>query len=231
MLFVLRSSGNIIFPGATTACLKVRPGTAKVNAVSLGRGEGKSFLNLLFEVVLIAVGVFLALWANNWHEEREHRALATSALRNFATEMETNRQAIQHNRSYHEKLAGELDQFLKSSQPPSEEHFNESVHFLGLRPVTFEHTAWDLALATQALSYLKPELAFRISEVYTNQGAFQTLESNFLASAFTPSSLASDNMKGLATAMKVYLADVNIPEPALVQRYDEVIPKVRASLR
>jgi len=34
----------------------------------------KSFVNLPIEVVLIAIGVFLALWANNWHEEREHRA-------------------------------------------------------------------------------------------------------------------------------------------------------------
>src|SRR6059058_1533705 len=71
------------------------------------RGEQRSFLNLLFEVVLIAVGVFLALWANNWHENSEHRAQAWSALRNFATEMEANRQATQRNRSYHKTLARE----------------------------------------------------------------------------------------------------------------------------
>ena len=58
------------------------------------RGGHRSFLNLIFEVVLIAVGVFLALWANNWHEDREHRAQARAALRNFASEMEANRQAI-----------------------------------------------------------------------------------------------------------------------------------------
>ena len=44
----------------------------------------------------------------------------------------------------------------------------------GVRPVIYEHTAWDLALATQALSYLKPDLAFDISKVYTQQNAFQT---------------------------------------------------------
>ena len=46
---------------------------------------------LVFEVALIAVGVFPALWANNWHENREHRAQAQAALRNFAGEMELNR--------------------------------------------------------------------------------------------------------------------------------------------
>ena len=76
------------------------------------RGEQRSFIDLLFEVLLITVGVFLALWANSWHEDREHRAQARAALRNFAGEMEANRQATQRNRAYHETLARELIQFL-----------------------------------------------------------------------------------------------------------------------
>jgi zona occludens toxin (predicted ATPase) len=99
-----------------------------------------------------------------------------------------------------------------------------------VRPVIYEHTAWDLALATQALSYLKPDLAFAISKVYTQQSAFQTLENSFLASAFTPASMSSDNQKGLATAMMLYLIDVNIEEPILLQLYDKVIPEVNSAL-
>lgn len=196
------------------------------------QGHQKSLLNILLEVVLISMGVFLALWANNWHEQREHRALADSTLRNFAGEMRTNQQAVQKNRQYHEALARELQQFLASSEPPTEERFQKSVHLSGVRPVTFEHTAWDLALATQALSYLKPEMAFDISKVYTEQNAFQTLQNSFLASAFTPATFSSYNVKGLATAIAVYLADVDILEPAISQRYEKVIPEIdRALLR
>jgi hypothetical protein len=192
-------------------------------------GGRRSFPNLLFEVVLIAVGVFLALWANNWHEDREHRAQARAALRNFASEMEANRQAIQHNRAYHETFARELREFLASKEPASEDRLNKSVHFEGMRPVIFEHTAWDLALATQALSYLDPDLAFDISKVYTEQNAFQKLEDSFLAAAFTPASLSSDNVKGMATAMELYLIDVNQQEPAILQLYDKVIPEVKGA--
>jgi hypothetical protein len=199
--------------------------------MSLRGGEHqRSFLNLIFEVALITVGVFLALWANSWHEDREHRAQAKAALRNFAGEMEANRQATQCNRPYHETLARELDQFLRSQEPPSEDRFNKEVHFEGVRPVIYEHTAWDLALATQALSYLKPDLAFDISKVYTQQNAFQTLENSFLASAFTPASMSSDNRKGLVTVMVFYLIDVNIQEPAILQLYDKVIPEVNSAL-
>jgi hypothetical protein len=194
------------------------------------RGGHRSFFNLIFEVALIAVGVFLALWANNWHEDREHRAQARAALHNFAAEMETNRQATQRNRAYHEAFARELHEFLTSKEPASEDRLNKSVHFEGMRPVIFEHTAWDLALATQALSYLDPNLAFDISKVYTKQNAFEKLEDSFLAAAFTPASLSSDNVKGMATAMELYLIDVNQQEPAILQLYDKVIPEVKGAL-
>jgi len=194
------------------------------------RGGHRSFFNLLFEVALIAVGVFLALWANNWHEDREHRAQARAALRNFVAEMETNREAMQRNRASHEALARELREFLASKEPASEDRLNKSVHFEGMRPAIFEHTAWDLALATQALSYLDQDLAFDISKVYTKQNAFEKLEDSFLAAAFTPSSLSSDNVKGMAAAMELYLIDVNQQEPAILQLYDKVIPEVKGAL-
>jgi hypothetical protein len=199
--------------------------------MSLGAGEHRrTFGGLLVEVVLIAIGVFLALWASNWHEEREHQAQARAALRNFLGEMEANQQATQRNRAYHETLARELDQFLASKEAPSEERINREVHLTGVHPVIFEHTAWDLALATQALSYLKPELAFDISKVYTQQSAFQTLENNFLASAFTPANFANDNPKGMATAIRTYLADVNHLEPLMINLYAKTIPEIKRAL-
>src|SRR5262249_8091585 len=190
----------------------------------------RSFLNLLFEVLLIAVGVFLALWANNWHEDQEHRAKAKDALRNFLSEVETNRTATQHNREYHETLSRQLDQFLHSNEPATKERLAKEVHFQGLRPVIFEHTAWDLALATPALSYLNSDLAFDISKVYTQQSAFQTLENSFLASVYAPSSLSAGNVESLATAMLLYLRDVNSQEPLILKSYDKVIPEIKGAL-
>ena len=201
--------------------------------MSLRGGEHRrSFLSLFVEVALIAIAVFLGLLANNWHENREHRTQAQAALRNFVGEMETNLQATQRTRQYHETLARELREFLTSKEPPSEDRLykNKSVHFEGMRPVTFEHTAWDLALATQALSYIKPDLAFDISKVYTEQNALQKLQDSFLAAAFAPASLSADNVKGLATAMEYYLIDVNIKEPAMVSSYEKIIPEVKHAL-
>src|SRR5689334_12725950 len=194
------------------------------------REHQKSLLNVILEVVLISIGVFLALWANNWHEEREHRALAHSALRNFAGELRMNQQAVRNERQYHDTLARQLHEFRISKEPLTEERLQNSVQFKGVRPITFDHTAWDLALATQALSYLKPDLAFDISKIYSAQSDVQTLQNSFLTSAFTPATFSSDNVKGLVAAIEYYLRDINQKEPAILQLYDKVISEIDQAL-
>src|SRR6476620_34244 len=107
------------------------------------RGHGRSLISLVFELVLISVGVFLGLLANNWHEDREHHAKAREAIRTFLSEAETHIEVMQSKSDYHLKLMQELGEFLKSAEPATEERLAKQVHFAGLQPVDFEHTAWD----------------------------------------------------------------------------------------
>ena len=188
----------------------------------------KSVLGLLTEVVLIGVSVFLALLANQWSEAREHRERANATLRYFREEIVTNQKAIETRRQYHEALSRDIESFLQSDAPKTIQSFFTAVHFHGLEPVTFERTAWDLALANQSLSYLAPNLAYAISRVYTRQQAFQTLENSFLQSVLAPSTFAGQDATGLARSMDAYLIDVNIHEPDLLKLYAQVLPQIDA---
>jgi hypothetical protein len=42
--------------------------------------------------------------------------------------------------------------------------------------------------------------------------------------------MSSDNVKALATAIRIYLGDVNQQEPAILSRYEKVIPEVKRAL-
>jgi hypothetical protein len=149
----------------------------------------KSLVGLLIEVVLIGVSVFLALVANQWSDAGEHRARANATLHYFREEIVTNQKAIETRRQYHEALSRDIQSFLQSDAPKALQSFYPMVHFHGLEPVTFERSAWDLALANQSLSYLAPKLAYAISRVYTRPQALQTLENSFLQSVLGPSTL------------------------------------------
>lgn len=203
----------------------------------------RSVLDFLIEALLVGIGVFLALMANNWHEEREHRALAASTLRNFAEEIRTNQRNVEQFLAYHETLGAELQKFVRAPGPHTGEQFAQTVHYAGVRPVHFEHTAWDLALATQALSYLPSDLALAISKVYTQQNSFQTLENNFVTAAYTlvgadgpaagskpTSAQVFPGIERLAPAMAFFLGDVNVQEPQLLALYKKVAPQVEGAL-
>jgi hypothetical protein len=181
----------------------------------------KSLLRFLVEVILIGIAVFLGLVANQWREDRQHRELATVTLRYFRQDATVNRQALRAEREYHESLARQLGVFLNSDLPKTAQNFEAKVHFMGVRPIIFEHTAWDLALATQSLSYLKPQLAYALSRVYTRQQALQTLEDTFLQATY-----AIQDPRAQATALEVYMTDVNIQEPVLLKLLDELIPEL-----
>lgn len=175
----------------------------------------RAVFDFVVEVLLIAVGVFLGLLANSWQEGRQHRALAERTLRNFVAELQTNQRNVEEERSYHETLRRELENFL-ARPVRNEEEFQRVVHFTGVHPVSFERTAWDLALATQALSYLKPDTALAISKVYTQQNSFQALENSFIVVAYNSST--DPDPTRLASATFMYLGDVNVQEPQLLDR-------------
>jgi hypothetical protein len=147
--------------------------------------HGKSIASLILEVAMIVVGVFLGLAAEQWREGRHEQELALASLRNFREEMATNQAQISRVRPYHEALARNLQSFTEEKGPHTFGKFLTDVQFQGMRTVTLERTAWDLALATQALSYMKPDMAYKISRLYTVQQTFQTLEKIIMQSAYT----------------------------------------------
>ena len=188
--------------------------------------RSKTFLHLLTEVGLVSLGVFLALIAGQWRDTKEHRAQANATLQYFREDIVTNQQAITKERAYHKALAEEVEQFLKSPYPRTIQSFEQAVHFRGIHPITLEHTAWELAVANQTLSNIPPHLAYTISRVYTRQQAFQTLEDGYLQSAFTPSTFANQDLTGYATAMSMYLTDVNLQEPLLLEAYGTLLTEI-----
>jgi hypothetical protein len=192
--------------------------------------HSRSILELLIEVVLIGVGVFLGLLANQWHDDRQHRELANATLRYFHEEILVNRQALEKVRPYHVALSREVGSFLQLEGPKTTQRFQSTVHFRGVEPVQFERTAWDLALATQSFAYLPPRLAYAISRVYTRQQAFQTLENGFLQAVLAPTTYNTPDVTGLVASMDMYLRDVTIQEPQLITLYDQLLPQIEAAI-
>lgn len=195
-------------------------------AVAHGRSpRGKSLLKIGLEVLLISVGVFLGLAGEQWREDRRHHKLAESSLRDFRAEIQTNRKAVEAVKDYHAGLLKSLQAYLAKDHKTRN---TADVQIQGLRFVTFDQTAWDLALTTQALTYINRDLAFELSRVYNVQKTFNALTQGMTQAMYVLP--WQDNFDGFAGAAETYYGDAVYLEPKLIGLYDELIRRIDREL-
>jgi hypothetical protein len=185
--------------------------------------HGKSFLRLVLEVALIAVGVFIGLIGEQWRQNRENQEMAATALRRLRVEVETNRKAVAAVQDYH--LTAHTR--LRERRDPKATGGPPALN-AGLRPVFFEQTAWDLAIATQSLTHIDSELAFRLSRIYGLQQLTGELTKGVTQAMYLRPPF--EFPEGFANAVELYLGELAALEPRLIEMYDEVLPRVDAAL-
>ena len=187
--------------------------------------RSKSLLKIALEVLLIGTGVFLGLMGEQWREHVQHRELAAAALRRFRTEILANRKAVADVKDYHVATRKSLDAYL---QADARTRSTVTVRLQGVRPASFERTAWELALVTQSLSYLDPPLAFALSRIYTTQQEYGDLSRGILQAMYIVN--PNENLHAFFGAVAIYYGDVVLLEPKLLTMYDEILPQIDRAL-
>ena len=182
-----------------------------------------SWGKVLVEVVLITVGVFLALLVDEWRENAEHRQLAEATLRRFRTEFRVNRAAVAAVKDRHVDQLEQLRVFFNAPPTSSPKLPNLATH-----PAFMEYTAWDLALATQALGYLDPDLAQATAHVYAVQRQLDAATRDATHVMYLQAGNADP--LPLTRSLAVYFGDCTLIEPRLLKLYDEILPRLDAAL-
>ena len=189
--------------------------------------SGHSIFKIVLEVVLIGTGVFLGLAGEQWREARHQRELAEQALRRFRTEIVANRKAVESVREYHENLFKQLN-ILKDLPPAKRDTVH--VEFKGVRPANFNHAAWDLALATQSLTYMDPDLAYSLSEIYNVQDQMNGLRGGFTQAMYNAPPAVGKNEEAFFGAVLLYYGDMTLFEPRMVELYDAILLRIDKAL-
>jgi hypothetical protein len=198
---------------------------APASPAATHRPRGKSLLKIALEVLLIAVGVFLGLAGEQWRESARHREMAEASLRRFRSEIVTNRKAVAAVKDYHVAMKKKLGTYFAAD---AKARPGVEVNLRGVEPASFEHTAWDLALATQSLAYIDSALAFALSRVYTIQQGYTELSRGVLQAMYVLNPIK--NEEAFFGAVVIYYGDVVLIEPKLLDLYDELLPQIDRAL-
>jgi hypothetical protein len=178
----------------------------------------------LLEVVLISAGVFIGLAAEQWRSDRQHRDQAHQALQRFKTEIEANRAAVTKNQDYRARIRKDITAYLDPKLRPTVD-----LQMEGIKPVNFDHTAWDLALVTQSLADIDSRLAFELARVYGQQQIYTSLTGGLMQAMYLRP--PSENLTAFLHSVKIYLDDIVEFDPGLVKMYDEVLPLIDHALK
>lgn len=183
--------------------------------------RSRGLLKIGLDVLLIAAGVFLGLMGEQWREHAHERQLATESLRRFRAELQANREAVMTVREYHVKTKADLERYFEL---PRAQRKTGDVQVRGLQPVFFERTAWDLAIATQSLAYVDPQIAFALSRIYTLQHDYADQTRSVMQAMYvrTP----TEDVDLFLGTVNVYYGDIVLWEPALLRMYDELLPQL-----
>jgi hypothetical protein len=185
----------------------------------------RGIARILLEVLLISTGVFLGLAGEQWRESAHHHELAREALRRFRSEVATNRKAVADVNEYHATMRQKIEAYLAADANGRK---SLNVAMRGIQPVTFEHTAWDLALATQSLTYIDRDLAFELSRVYSAQGDQSGLSRAVLQAMYLRP--PSEDLDGFFRIVALYYDDIVLSEPKLIEMYDALLPRIDKAL-
>ena len=187
-----------------------------------------SLLKILLEVVLITAGVFLGLAGESWRESREHRELAEQSLRRFREELRSNRKAVERVHQMHKDQEKALLAYLNANGPALMASMMDPRQPVPL-PVpdvttdsaVFDYSTWDVAVATQSLAYIDPEVVAMISDAQRMQ---QMIEDDHKAIAQV--SYSYQNLVHFLRGLAGYFGDTALHERLLLERYEKLLPRL-----
>jgi hypothetical protein len=187
-----------------------------------------SVLKILLEVGLITAGVFLGLAGESWRETREHRELAEQSLRRFREEFKGNRAAVLRVHQKHEEQEKAMWAYFNANGPAlmasmmdPRKPLPPPVPDVTTDSAVFDYSTWDVAVATESLAYIDPEVVAMISDAQRMQ---QMIEEDH--KAITQVSYAFQNQVHWLRGVTGYFGDTALHERLLLERYEKLLPRL-----
>ncbi len=169
--------------------------------------------------MLIVASILVALYLDEWRDDRQDAENIEHALANFVVEIQQNRARVEDSAPFNQGLQHVLTR-------RQEIHAIESVAtFVNIiesySPVVLQSTAWETAIATGALAKMDYNLVSALSLTYSLQNRYQQVSRTGMTQLTSPQNL-SDEKLDLAVYNAIrYLDGVTSMETELSVVYSE----------
>ena len=197
----------------------------KIREGVLVKGKfGNYLLYALGEILLIALGIFMALQLQNWNETKKTEEATQHTLERIKKEILTNQQQINTVYDYHIMVRDTLN---KIEAPKTEAEAGEKLRFWrGLRIFRLQNAAFQTAIQTGVSKDMNVDLLENLNALYTNQESYNDFAQTASQGLYSQDFSELENFKKLAIFLSMTMVDAYYAETNLKNRFEECLTKI-----
>jgi len=191
-------------------------------------GRAKSFVKIGLEVVLITAGVFLGLLGEQWRENAQHREQARASLERFRAEFRANKAEVNRVHARHVQEREALQKYFADHETElvavlldARKPLPQPVPDMVTDSAGVAYSAWDVALATQSLAYIDPDLVAVMSSAYRMQQMYEDAHRHIQQTQYS-ATVPIMLMRGHLS----YFDDASLYEELLLKQYDAILTRL-----
>jgi len=136
------------------------------------------FSKLLFEFISVSFAVLLALFVNQWREDRNNNKLAEQAVQNIKEEFIENKEMMSELIPNHKLLLSQLNEF--SEIEGNETSIKKSIETLDITLIN--SSAWEMAKVTNVVFYINFDDVNNLAKVYNLQSYYESIVKQYILS-------------------------------------------------
>jgi hypothetical protein len=174
---------------------------------------------VVIQSLAIIFSILLALWVDQWKENRAGRHLAVRSLENFLAEIRQNEARLDDVLPYHQGLRKMLVHLDSTRSIHTQAEFQDAVGIDGLRSPALLQTAWLTAVATGVLTKMDYETVAALSLTYTLQDRIREDGHNGIQAVISASNFGPGGAGLAVQTAKNHIRDVVASEEELRATY------------
>ncbi len=147
---------------------------------------------VLFESMLIVASILVALYLDEWRDDRQDAENIEHALANFVVEIQQNRARVEDAAPFNRGLRHVLNRRQEVRAIESVATFINIIE--SYSPVVLQSTAWETAIATGALAKMDYNLVSALSLTYSLQNRYQQISRTGMTLLTSPQNLSEEKL-------------------------------------
>ncbi len=177
--------------------------------------------------MLIVVSILVALYLDEWRDDRQDAENIEHALANFVSEIQQNRARVEDAAPFNQGLRHVLSRRQEVRAIESVATFVNIIE--SYNPVVLQSTAWETAIATGALAKMDYNLVSALSLTYSLQNRYQQVSRTGMTEMTSPQNLSQDKLDLAVYNAIRYLDSVTSMEMELGVVYSEAESVIRSA--